>query len=82
MKKQLFMLLFIFFWKVSEQNRIIIYGGITMKYECEPCGYVYDPATGDPDNGIEPGTAFEDLPEDWVCPLCGAGKEEFSPVEE
>ena len=52
-----------------------------MKYECGPCGYVYDPAEGDPDNGIAPGTAFEDLPEDWVCPVCGASKEEFSPVE-
>ena len=49
-----------------------------MKYECGPCGYVYDPAEGDPDNGIAPGTAFEDLPEDWVCPVCGASKEEFS----
>ena len=48
------------------------------KYVCEPCGYVYDPAEGDPDNGIAPGTAFEDLPEDWTCPLCGAGKEEFT----
>ena len=46
------------------------------KYEC-PCGYIYDPAKGDIDNGIEPGIAFEDLPEDWVCPLCQAEKEEF-----
>ena len=44
------------------------------KYECEPCGYVYDEAAGDPDNGIAPGTKWEDLPADWVCPLCGAGK--------
>jgi rubredoxin len=44
------------------------------KYVCNLCGYVYDPADGDPDNGVAPGTAFEDLPEDWVCPLCGAGK--------
>ena len=51
------------------------------KYVCEPCGYVYDPEIGDPDNGIEPGTAFEDLPEDWVCPICGVGKEEFQPEE-
>lgn len=48
------------------------------KYVCGPCGYVYDPEIGDPDNGIEPGTAFEDLPEDWVCPLCGMGKDEFT----
>ena len=45
------------------------------KYVCEPCGYVYDPEIGDPDNGIAPGTAFEDLPEDWVCPICGVGKD-------
>lgn len=47
------------------------------KYVCTICGYVYDPSEGDPDNGVEPGTAFEDLPEDWVCPECGAGKEDF-----
>ena len=46
-------------------------------YVCGPCGYVYNPELGDPDNGIAPGTAFEDLPEDWVCPICGLGKEEF-----
>lgn len=51
------------------------------KYVCDVCGYIYDPAVGDPDNGIEPGTAFEDLPEDWLCPLCGVGKEEFSKVD-
>ena len=50
------------------------------KYECDLCVYVYDPAEGDPDNGVAPGTAFEDIPEDWVCPLCGAGKEDFSPL--
>jgi rubredoxin len=47
------------------------------KYVCGPCGYVYDPEVGDPENNIAPGTAFEDLPEDWVCPICGMGKEEF-----
>ena len=47
------------------------------KYVCDPCGYVYNPVEGDPDNGIAPGTSFEDLPEDWVCPICGFGKEEF-----
>lgn len=51
------------------------------KYVCDVCGYIYDPAVGDPDNGIEPGTAFEDLPEDWICPLCGVGKDEFSKVD-
>jgi len=54
-------------------------GGIAMKYVCDICGYVYDPAEGDPDNGIPAGTLFEDLPDDWVCPECGAGKEDFSP---
>ena len=49
------------------------------KYVCDVCGYVYDPAAGDPDSGIAPGTAFEDLPADWVCPLCGVGKDQFSP---
>jgi rubredoxin len=48
------------------------------KYVCEPCGYVYDPAVGDPDNGVPPGTAFESLPADWVCPTCGVGKDNFS----
>ena len=52
------------------------------KYICDVCGYIYDPATGDPDSGIEPGTAFEDIPDDWVCPLCGVGKDDFSVVEE
>ena len=51
------------------------------KYVCDVCGWVYDPAVGDPENGIGPGTAFEDLPEDWVCPPCGVGKENFSPVD-
>ena len=47
------------------------------KYECEPCGYIYDEAAGDPDNGIAPGTKFEDLPEDWVCPECEESKKMF-----
>jgi len=52
------------------------------KYKCNLCGYIYDPAVGDPDNGVTAGTAFEDLPDDWVCPDCGAGRDEFEPVEE
>jgi rubredoxin len=48
------------------------------KYVCEACGYIYDPEIGDPDSGIAPGTKFEDIPEDWVCPLCGVSKDEFS----
>ena len=47
------------------------------KYVCTVCGYVYDPEAGDPDNGIAPGTAWEDVPEDWVCPLCAVGKDMF-----
>ncbi len=47
------------------------------KYKCSVCGYVYDPAVGDPDNGIKPGTSFKSLPDSWVCPLCGASKDEF-----
>lgn len=52
-----------------------------MKYVCPVCGYVYDPELGDPDNGIEPGTAWEDIPEDFVCPLCGVAKEDFDAEE-
>ncbi len=51
------------------------------KYECDICGYVYDPAEGDPDNNINPGTSFEDLPDDWECPDCGVGKDNFSVVD-
>jgi rubredoxin len=51
------------------------------KYVCDLCGWVYDPAEGVPDDGIEPGTAFEQLPDDFVCPVCGAGKDDFSPEE-
>jgi flavin reductase (DIM6/NTAB) family NADH-FMN oxidoreductase RutF/rubredoxin len=50
-------------------------------YTCQVCGYVYDPAAGDPANGVAPGTAFEDVPEDWVCPVCGAGKDQFAPTD-
>ena len=50
------------------------------KYECTVCGYIYDPALGDPDNGIAPGTSFESLSEDWTCPVCGAAKSEFKKV--
>lgn len=53
-----------------------------MRYKCDICGYVYNPDKGDPDSDIEPGTPFEDLLNDWVCPVCGASKDDFSPVEE
>jgi len=47
------------------------------KYVCTMCGYIYDPAKGDPDNGVAPGTAFEALPAEWVCPVCGAMQSQF-----
>jgi rubredoxin len=50
------------------------------KYKCNLCDYIYDPTKGDSTNNIPPNTAFENLPEDWVCPVCGVGKDEFSPV--
>ena len=52
------------------------------KYYCTVCDWVYDPAVGDPDSGIAPGTRFEDIPDDWACPLCGVTKEDFDVVEE
>ena len=52
------------------------------KYVCDVCGWIYDPEEGVPDAEIKPGTAFEDLPDDFTCPDCGVGKEEFSPVED
>ncbi|HOM38571.1 MAG TPA: rubredoxin [Spirochaetota bacterium] len=56
-------------------------GGNMKKYKCTVCGYIYDPAKGDPDSGIKPGTAFEDIPSDWKCPVCGVTKDMFEPVE-
>ena len=52
-----------------------------MKYICDVCGYVYDEELGDPDNGIAPGTTWEEVPDDFVCPLCGVGKEDFTAEE-
>lgn len=52
------------------------------KWRCKVCGYLYDPAVGDEFSKIAPGTAFEDLPDDWTCPMCGASKSDFEPVEE
>jgi len=52
------------------------------KWECSACSYVYDPECGDPDEGIEPPAPFEKLPDDWVCPDCGAGKEMFEELED
>lgn len=53
---------------------------IMRKYRCLICDYIYDPAEGDPANGVAPGTSFEELPEDWACPLCGADKSNFEPI--
>jgi rubredoxin len=47
------------------------------KWECAVCGYIYDSELGDPEHGVKPGTTFEDLPDDWVCPVCGAAKDQF-----
>ena len=52
------------------------------KYACDICGYIYDPSRGDPENGVPAGTAFEDLPDDWTCPECGVGKDQFSPADQ
>ena len=51
------------------------------KYQCTVCGFVYDPVEGDPDSGVSPGTPFEEIPDDWSCPVCGVTKSEFEPVE-
>lgn len=53
----------------------------TKRWICEPCGFIYDPEEGDPDSGIEPGTPFEDIPDDWMCPICGADKASFRELE-
>jgi rubredoxin len=50
------------------------------KYKCKVCSYIYDPKLGDPDNGIKPGIPFAEIPDDWVCPVCGAAKSEFEKV--
>ena len=52
------------------------------KYKCIVCGYVYDPALGDPDSSVEPGTAFENIPNTWLCPVCGVDKGQFEPAED
>lgn len=51
------------------------------KYICTVCDWVYDPEIGDPEHGIAPGTKFEDIPDDWVCPLCGVGKKDFEKID-
>ena len=74
----------IFLYLLSDyiiKNKLLTKNQFFMKkYVCQVCGWEYDPAVGDPDNGIAPGTSFESLPEDFVCPVCGAGKDEFEPA--
>lgn len=53
-----------------------------LKYECDVCGYIYDPDLGDPEHGIPSGTPFEELPEDWKCPVCDVGKEDFTKLSD
>ena len=65
-------------WPRSNDKICINRRNTMEKYVCDVCGYVYDPEVGDPDNGVAPGTAWADVPEDWVCPLCGVGKDSFS----
>ena len=67
---------------IKTKNKLYLEVFDMKKYVCDVCGYVYDPAIGDPDSGIEPGTAFEDIPEDWECPDCGVTKEDFSVYED
>ena len=54
----------------------------TPRWMCESCGFIYDPEEGDPDGGIAAGTPFEQIPDDWYCPVCGARKQDFTPFEE
>ncbi len=52
------------------------------RWQCSVCGWIYDPKDGDPDNGVKPGTAFEDIPDSWVCPVCGATKDQFNKLND
>ncbi|HCF50176.1 MAG TPA: High molecular weight rubredoxin [Syntrophomonas sp.] len=65
---------------VAEKKEAKIADPRLQKYECPICGYIYDPEAGDPDSGISPGTAFADIPDDWVCPVCGVSKDQFEPM--
>jgi rubredoxin len=63
------------------QRTFLVHEGITMdKWRCIACGYIYDPEKGDEDGGIAPGTSFDDLPDDWQCPVCGVGKDMFEKI--
>jgi rubredoxin len=66
----------------SIRFRLSIMEATAQKYICTSCGFIYDPVDGDPDGGIPPGTAFEDIPDDWFCPVCGARKKDFELLDE
>ena len=57
-------------------------GAATQKWMCESCGFIYDPAVGDEEAGVAPGTPFDDIPDAWFCPVCGARQRDFAPLEE
>jgi rubredoxin len=67
---------------LNTEHRTLFQRTKMTSYKCTICGYVYDPSKGDPDNGVQPGTTFDQLPDDWVCPECGAGKDQFEAVED
>jgi Fe-Mn family superoxide dismutase len=64
------------------RNRLRTGETVMKKWRCTPCDYIYDPALGDPESGIAPGTPWEDVPDDWLCPDCSLGKDFFEPLEE
>ncbi len=66
---------------IDQIQQVIKEVGDMQKYKCTVCGYVYDPEIGDPDSGIKPGTPFENLPDNWVCPVCGAEKSLFEKAD-
>jgi rubredoxin len=65
----------------NAQASEVVAGQFMRKYQCNFCGYVYDEAAGDPESGVAPGTRWEDIPDDWYCPSCGAAKSDFAMVE-
>ncbi len=66
----------------KDESRTSKGGGTMAKYKCTVCGYIYDPGKGDPDHGVPAGTSFQDLSSDWICPVCGASKDEFEEIKE
>ena len=68
--------------RVVKLRALVADTATTQKWICESCGFIYDPVEGDLDGGIEPGTPFESIPDDWFCPVCGARKKDFVPYEE